>query len=50
MAIIDCFVSGLKYHITHELAIHQPHTISQAIGLAKLIESKTIANRPPPSS
>ncbi|MCH95241.1 hypothetical protein A2U01_0016216, partial [Trifolium medium] len=45
VAIIDCFVSGLKPHINHELAIHQPHSISQAIGLAKLIESKFLATR-----
>ncbi|XP_050895481.1 uncharacterized protein LOC127102109 [Lathyrus oleraceus] len=45
-AIIDCFVSGLKNHIQNELAIHQPTSISQAIGLAKLIESKTLASRP----
>jgi hypothetical protein len=50
MAIVDCFVSGLKPHIRHELAIHQPHSISQAIGLAKLIESKHLAARSPPSS
>ncbi|MCI10163.1 hypothetical protein A2U01_0031255, partial [Trifolium medium] len=41
IAIVDCFVSGLKFHIQNELAIHQPTTISQAIGLAKLIESKS---------
>ena len=45
-AIIDCFISGLKNHIQNELAIHQPTSISQAIGLAKLIESKTLASRP----
>jgi hypothetical protein len=44
-AIVDCFVSGLKSHIQHELAIHRPTSISQAIGLAKLIESKTLATR-----
>ncbi|PNX55841.1 hypothetical protein L195_g049472, partial [Trifolium pratense] len=46
VAIVDCFVSGLKPHINHELAIHQPHSISEAIGLAKLIESKSLASRP----
>ncbi|GAU42093.1 hypothetical protein TSUD_134770 [Trifolium subterraneum] len=44
-AIIDCFVSGLKFYIQNELAIHRPTTISQAIGLAKLIESKSTAAR-----
>ncbi|XP_050908813.1 uncharacterized protein LOC127122537 [Lathyrus oleraceus] len=46
LAITDCFVSGLKFHIQNELAVHQPTSISQAIGLAKLIESKTSVTRP----
>ena len=46
LAIVDCFVSGLKFHIQNELAIHQPTSVSQAIGLAKLIESKHTATRP----
>jgi hypothetical protein len=51
IAIVDCFVSGLKFHIQNELAIHRPTHISQAIGLAKLIESKTLASRfVPPSN
>lgn len=45
IAIVDCFVSGLKFHIQNELAIHQPTSVSQAIGLAKLIESKHTATR-----
>ncbi|MCH81146.1 hypothetical protein A2U01_0001927 [Trifolium medium] len=47
LAIVDCFISGLKPEIHHELAIHQPQSISHAIGLAKLIESKTLATRAP---
>lgn len=46
VAIVDCFVFGLKFTIQNELAIHRPTSISQAIGLAKLIESKTLAQRP----
>ncbi|XP_058769067.1 uncharacterized protein LOC131642924 [Vicia villosa] len=39
-ALLNCFISGLNPEIQHELAIHKPTYISQAIGLAKLIESK----------
>jgi hypothetical protein len=49
IAIDDCFVSGLKFHIQNDLAIHRPTNISQAIGLAKLIESKFLASRSAPS-
>lgn len=40
LAILDCFISGLKAEIQNELAILQPTSISQAIGLAKLVETK----------
>ncbi|GKD70608.1 transposon ty3-G gag-pol polyprotein [Tanacetum coccineum] len=40
-ALLNCFVSGLRHDIQQELAILRPHTITQAIGLAKLIEDKT---------
>ncbi|GJV12393.1 retrotransposon gag protein [Tanacetum coccineum] len=40
-ALLNCFVSGLRQDIQQELTILQPHTITQAIGLAKLIEDKT---------
>ncbi|XP_058742588.1 uncharacterized protein LOC131615102 [Vicia villosa] len=40
VAILNCFISGLHMEIQNELAIHKPTSISQAIGLAKLIESK----------
>lgn len=39
-AILNCFISGLYPDIQNELAIQKPHSISQAIGLAKLIEAK----------
>ncbi|XP_058757457.1 uncharacterized protein LOC131630720 [Vicia villosa] len=39
-AILNCFISGLTTEIRNEMAIHKPTSISQAIGLAKLIESK----------
>lgn len=48
--ILDCFISGLKPEIQNDMAILQPTTISHAIGLAKLTESKLQATQPPPSS
>ncbi|XP_058734067.1 uncharacterized protein LOC131605768 [Vicia villosa] len=39
-ALLNCFISGLQQDIQNELAIHKPTSISNAIGLAKLIESK----------
>lgn len=39
-AILDCFISGLRFEIQYELANLHPTTISQAIDLAKLVESK----------
>lgn len=45
-AILDCFISGLKSEIQNELAILRPTDISQAIGLAKLVEAKLQATKP----
>ncbi|XP_058757747.1 uncharacterized protein LOC131631003 [Vicia villosa] len=45
-AILNCFISGLLPEIQNELAIHKPSSISQAIGLAKLIESKLREAKP----
>jgi hypothetical protein len=39
-ALLNCFISVLIPEIRHELAIQRPFSISQAIGLAKLIEAK----------
>jgi hypothetical protein len=39
-AMLNCFISGLHTEIRNELAIQKPPTISQAIGLAKLVETK----------
>lgn len=39
-AILDFFISRLKAEIQNELAILQPTSISQAIGLAKLVDTK----------
>ncbi|XP_019430040.1 PREDICTED: uncharacterized protein LOC109337515 [Lupinus angustifolius] len=38
--ILNIFISSLKLEISRELAILQPHSVSHALGLAKLIESK----------
>jgi hypothetical protein len=39
-AMLNCFISGLNPEIKNEIAIQKPYTISQAIGLAKLVEVK----------
>lgn len=39
-SILNFFISGLAHEIRNEMAIHSPVLISQAIGLAQLIESK----------
>ncbi|XP_058741863.1 uncharacterized protein LOC131614269 [Vicia villosa] len=45
-AILNCFISGLNQEIRNEIAVHRPTNISQAIGLAKLIESKIKESKP----
>ncbi|KAL6566283.1 hypothetical protein OROGR_001898 [Orobanche gracilis] len=55
-ALLNCFISGLKPDLRAELAILKPTTVSQAIDLAKLVETKLSDNRmrlpyrTPPSS
>lgn len=39
-ALLNCFISGLYPEIRKEIAILKPPSITQAIGLAKLIEAK----------
>nr|GEZ59393.1 hypothetical protein [Tanacetum cinerariifolium] len=39
-ALLDCFISGLRHDIQQELTVLRPQTITQAIGLAKIIEDK----------
>ena len=45
-ALLNCFISGLKPDIRNEIAIQRPYTITQAVGLAKLIESKVNDSKP----
>ncbi|GAU18789.1 hypothetical protein TSUD_80780 [Trifolium subterraneum] len=45
-AMLNCFISGLTPEIRNELAIQKPYTISQAIGLAKLLEAKIQETKP----
>ncbi|KAL0409944.1 UNVERIFIED_CONTAM: hypothetical protein Slati_3584100 [Sesamum latifolium] len=45
-SILNCFISGLRSDIQHELAVLQPSSISQAVGLAKLVEAKLLDARP----
>nr|GEV01627.1 hypothetical protein [Tanacetum cinerariifolium] len=49
-ALLNCFISGLRQDIQQELSILRPHTITQAIGLAKLIEDKSNDQVSTPSS
>jgi predicted aspartyl protease len=45
-AMLNCFISGLHADIRNELAIQRPYNISQAIGLAKLVETKLRDTKP----
>lgn len=45
-ALLNCFISGLNTEIRNEMAIQRPTSITQAIGLAKLIEAKCKDTRP----
>nr|GEU78210.1 hypothetical protein [Tanacetum cinerariifolium] len=49
-ALLNCFILGLRQDIQQELFILRPHTITQAIGLAKLIEDKSNDQVSTPSS
>lgn len=44
-AILDCFISGLHVDIKNELALLKPTTIADAIGMAKLVESKLLLTK-----
>lgn len=46
--LLSCFVSGLAPDIHREVQAHQPLTIVQAAGLARLQEEKLQDPRPPP--
>ena len=45
--LLNCFILGLKPEIQRELFILKPHSLSHAVGLAKLFESKFQDGRPP---
>ncbi|KAL0438992.1 UNVERIFIED_CONTAM: Retrovirus-related Pol polyprotein from transposon.6 [Sesamum latifolium] len=45
-SVLNCFISGLRADIQHEMVVFQPSSISQAIGLAKLLEAKSLDARP----
>lgn len=38
--ILDCFISGLAPEVINKMTIHKHVSISQAVGLAKLIKAK----------
>ena len=48
--LLSCFISGLIPEIRREVQAHQPLTLSQAAGLARLQEEKLGDLRPPPST
>nr|KYP47049.1 hypothetical protein KK1_031354 [Cajanus cajan] len=45
-SLLNCFISGLSPAIKRELVILQPQSITQAMGLAKLIEDKLQDSKP----
>lgn len=45
-SLLNCFLSGLRPDIARELAILRPSSLSQAIDLAKLVESKITDSKP----
>lgn len=48
-ALLNCFISGLKMDIQREIAVLQPKSLPQAIGMAKLLEAKFADSRSGPS-
>jgi hypothetical protein len=42
-SLLNCFLSGLRKDIQHELTILKPSSLTQAIDLAKLVEEKSLA-------
>ncbi|XP_019450597.1 PREDICTED: uncharacterized protein LOC109352871 [Lupinus angustifolius] len=46
--ILNCFISGLLTEIRRELAVLRPSNIAEALGLAKLVESKIKDSKHPP--
>lgn len=45
-ALLNCFISGLHPDIRKEIAIIRPTSITQAIGVAKLVEAKIKDSKP----
>ncbi|KAL0302715.1 UNVERIFIED_CONTAM: hypothetical protein Sangu_3082900 [Sesamum angustifolium] len=43
--VLNCFISVLRSDIQRELAVLQPFSISQAVGLAKLVEAEFLDAR-----
>ena len=48
--LLSCFISGLSPDIRREVQAHQPLTMAQAAGLARLQEEKFLDHRQPPRS
>ncbi|KAK4383185.1 hypothetical protein Sango_2800500 [Sesamum angolense] len=45
-ARLDCFLSSLRSNIQRKLAVFQPTSMSQAIGLGKLLDSSSVSRHP----
>lgn len=48
-ALLNYFISGLKPEIQREMTILQPHSMSHATGLAKLLDAKFQDTKPTPT-
>ena len=46
--LLSCFISGLKPHIQHEVALFQPSTLTKVMALAKIQEQKLLFKHNPP--
>ncbi|XP_075478825.1 uncharacterized protein LOC142519678 [Primulina tabacum] len=40
--LISCFISGLRHDLRREIQVYKPHTLVQAMGLARLFEDKIL--------
>ena len=45
--LIGCFVAGLRDDVRIEVKIKQPHTLADAIGVARLIEERNLLQKKP---
>ena len=46
--LLSCFISSLKPHIQHEVALFQPTSLTKVMALAKIQEQKLLLKQNPP--